>query len=476
MGDLTGFMKYDREDFNKEAIETRLKHWKEFVKQIPEKEQQKQGARCMDCGIPFCHWGCPIGNLIPDWNDLVFKGRWKDAIDRLHETNNFPEITGRICPAPCEDSCVVAINQPAVAIKNNERFIVEKAFEKGWIVPSPPKERTGKTVIVVGSGPAGLACADTLNKMGHKVIVYEKNEDIGGLLTLGIPNFKLEKNIVERRVNLMRDEGIIFKPNTHVGTDVTAKYLLKEHDAVVLSGGAEVARDLKVPGRELSGVYQAIKYLTQQNRINRGVEIKAEERISAKDKNVIVLGGGDTGSDCVGTANRQGAKSVKQFEILPRPPEERAFDNPWPQWGLVYRKSSSQEEGVEQDYCIMTKSLIGKNGKLNKLQAVRLEYGDKDPETGRRPMKEIPGSKFEVDCDLLILCMGFLGPVRIGMLEELGVELDARGNVKTDERYMTSVENVFAAGDMRRGQSLVVWAINEGRNAAIGVNNKIMMQ
>ncbi len=470
MGDITGFMTYERQDISKEPVDVRKKHWKEFIQLPPEEKLCEQSARCMDCGIPFCHWGCPIGNIIPDWNDFLYMGRWQEACHRLHETNNFPEITGRICPAPCEHSCVLAINQPAVTIKNIELAIIEKAYEKGWIKPQPPKLRIGKTVTVVGSGPAGLACADQLNKYGYSDTVYEKNEQVGGLLTVGIPDFKLEKWIVERRIEIMQQEGVVFKTGTHVGVDITAKYIQKEYDAVVLAGGTEEPRDLKVPGRKLKGVYQAMEYLPQQNRVNRGQKIDAKNRITAKGKNVIVLGGGDTGSDCVGTANRQGAKSIKQFEILPRPPQERAENNPWPQWAFIHRKSSSHEEGVQQDYCIMTKRLSGKNGKLKKLHAVRLEYSPIDPQTCRYQTKEIPGSEFEVDCDLLLLSMGFLGPVKKGILEEINVELDARGNVKTNENYMTSVDGIFAAGDMRRGQSLVVWAIDEGRRAAEGVH------
>jgi len=469
MGDITGFMKHRRQDFPKEAAETRKQHWREFWRFPDEETLRQQASRCMDCGIPFCHWGCPIGNLIPEWNDLIYRGRFEEAIVRLHATNNFPEITGRVCPAPCEHSCVLGINQPAVTIKQDELLIVEKAFESGWIVPRPPATRSGKTVAVIGAGPAGLAAADQLNKAGHSVTVYEKNEYLGGILALGIPDFKLEKNVLERRIAIMQKEGVVFRTGAHIGVDIKAKYLLKRFDALVLAGGSEQPRDLNVPGRELAGVYQAMEFLPQQNRVNRGQKIDARQRVLAKDKNVIVLGGGDTGADCVGTANRQGARSVKQFEILPRPPEQRVAANPWPQWAFTYRKSTSHEEGVEQDFCVLTKKLTGEKGKLKKFHAVRLEYGPIDPVTCRYKTTEIPGSEFEVECDLLILAMGFLGPVKNGMLDELGVELDNRGNVKTDANYMTSVEGVFAAGDMHRGQSLVVWAINEGRQAAAGV-------
>lgn len=474
MGDIQGFIKYSRKDFSKEAVDERKQHWKEFVRLFPAEDIKTQGARCMDCGIPFCQSGCPIDNIIPDWNDLVYRNQWHEALLRLHKTNNFPEFTGRICPAPCENSCVLTINKPAVTIKNIELSIIEKAFEIGAVKPQPPRYRTGRTAAIVGSGPAGLAAADQLNKLGHTVTVFEKNEDIGGLLTFGIPDFKLEKWVVQRRVELMADEGVIFKSNIHVGKNISAKEIIKRFDAVVLAGGAEEPRDLPVPGRELEGVYQAMFYLPQQNRRNKGQSIAPEISITAKDKRVIILGGGDTGSDCVGTANRQGAAWVKQFELMSQPPSERAPDNPWPQWALIERTSSSQEEGVERDYSIMTKKLSGKNGKLQELHAVRLEFGDTDPKTGQRPMKEIPRSEFKVECDMLILAMGFLGSVKKGLLEEMGVELDERKRVITDNDHMSNIEGVFAAGDMRIGQSLIVRAINEGRDAARGVHKWLM--
>lgn len=476
MGDILGFLKYTKQDFNKEPAETRKKHWKEFIERLPVPELQIQASRCMDCGTPFCHWGCPVANVIPDWNDLVSRHHWREAYQRLIETNNFPEFTGRICPAPCEHSCVLGINRDPVTIRNIELTIIEKAFEEGWVVARPPLKRTGKTIAVIGSGPAGLACADQLNKCGHSVTVFEKNEDLGGILTLGIPNFKLEKHIVERRIDLMRKEGIVFKTRCHVGVDMSIRYIQKEFDAVILAAGAEEPRDMDIPGRDLQGVYQAMDYLRQQNRVNKGDSVDKQERITAKNKHVIILGGGDTGSDCVGTANRQGAKSVKQFEILPRSPLERAKDNPWPQWAFVYRKSSSQEEGVEQDYCILTKYLSGDKGQLKKLHGVKLEYGPKDPVTLRASMKEIPGSAFEVDCDLLILAMGFLGPVKKGFVDSLGIELDARGNIKTNQNDMTNIKGVFATGDAHRGQSLIVWAIHEGRRTAQGVHQWLSTQ
>ena len=476
MGDVKGFLKYGREEFHKAPIPERLKHWKEFTEILAEEDLRKQGARCMDCGVPFCQSGCPIGNIIPDWNDLVYRDRWEEAIERLHKTNNFPEFTGRICPAPCENACVLAINQPAVTIKNIELAIIEHAYDKGWVKPQPPKKRTGKTVAVIGSGPAGLACADQLNKKGHKVTVFEKNEVVGGLLTLGIPDFKLEKWIVERRVMRMKEEGVVFKTGKHVGANVSAQELREKFDALVLCGGAEDWRDLPIPGRELEGIYQAMVFLPQQNRRNLNLKVEAQFDITAKGKKVIVIGGGDTGSDCVGTSNRQGAVSVTQLELMPRPPEKRVPDNPWPNWAFVYRKSSSHEEGVKQDYAVMTKNFSGENGVVKRLHGARLEYGPPDPSTGRSSMKEVPGSDFTIDADLVLLAMGFLGPVKKGMLEELSVTLDARGNVKADANKMTSVPGVFTAGDMTRGQSLVVWAIQEGRAAAEGVHRYLMAQ
>ncbi|OGX06310.1 MAG: glutamate synthase [Omnitrophica WOR_2 bacterium GWA2_47_8] len=471
MGEVKGFMKFDRKDFKKQPVVERIKHWKEFTLEMPEEELRAQGARCMDCGVPFCQSGCPIGNIIPDWNDLVYRNEWREAVERLHKTNNFPEFTGRVCPAPCENSCVLAINQPAVTIKNIEVSIIEKAYREGFVKAHPPKHRTGKKVAVVGSGPSGLSCADQLNKAGHSVTVFEKNEVIGGLLALGIPDFKLEKWVIERRLERMREEGVKFKTKTNIGVDMPAKELVEKFDAVVLCGGAEWPRDIPIPGRELKGVHFAMEFLTQQNRATNGHPIPEEHRISAEGKHVVVLGGGDTGSDCIGTANRQGALSVTNFELLPKPPKERSKDNPWPQWAFVERTSTSHEEGVKRDYSIMTKSFSGENGVLKKLHGVRLEFGPKDPATGRSAMKEVPGSEFVINADLVLLALGFLGPVKTGMLAELGVELDERGNVKTDKNRMTSVPKVFAAGDMRRGQSLVVWAINEGRAAAECVNS-----
>lgn len=471
MGDVTGFMKYDREDFSKEDPKQRIKHWKEFTEKMEDETIKSQGARCMDCGVPFCQNGCPIGNIIPDWNDLVFRDRWKEAIERLHKTNNFPEFTGRVCPAPCENSCVLSINEPAVTIKNIEVSIVERAYEEGWIKPIAPKHRSDKKIAVIGSGPAGLACADQLNRLGHHVTVYEKNEVLGGLLTLGIPEFKMEKAVVERRLKIMEKEGVKFKTGVNVGVDIKAQKLVDDYDAVVLCGGAEQPRDLPVDGRDLNGVHFAMEFLTQQNRRCLGQKIDQKIGITAENKNVVVIGGGDTGSDCIGTSNRQGATNVVNFELLPEPPKERASDNPWPNWAFICRMSTSHEEGVDRDFAVMTKKFTGdENGNVKKLHAVRIEFGEKDPKTGRAPMNEIEGSEFEIDADLVLLAMGFLGPVKNGLLDELGVELTDRGNVKADENKMTSIEGVFTAGDMTRGQSLVVWAIQEGRAAADGVN------
>ena len=472
MGDITGFIKYKKSDFKKEAVDSRINHWNEFAIFLPEEELKTQGARCMDCGIPFCQSGCPIGNIIPDWNDLVYKGNWKEAYYRLSRTNNFPEFTGRVCPAPCENSCTLAINKDAVTIKNIEVSIIEKAFTEGWITPNPPKIRSGKKVAIIGSGPAGLACADELNKKSHSVTVYEKNEVIGGLLTLGIPNFKLDKKIVERRIDLMKAEGVEFKTNTEIGKDLLLSELLEKYDAIVLSGGAEQPRDLYVEGRNLNGIHFAMDYLTQQNRANMGQTFNGS-RITAKDKNVIVVGGGDTGSDCIGTANRQGAKSVTNLELLSKPPAERSDENPWPQWALVERISTSHEEGCEKIFGVMTKMFTGEDGNVNKLHGIELKFGERDQKTGMRPMNEIPGTDFTLEADLVLLAMGFTGPVKSKLLSELDIELDERSNIKTDENRMTNIPGIFAAGDMRRGQSLVVWAINEGREAAQHVDKYI---
>jgi glutamate synthase (NADPH/NADH) small chain len=425
----------------------------------------------MDCGIPFCHQGCPLGNIIPDWNDLVYRDKWRDAIDRLHATNNFPEFTGRLCPAPCEAACVLGINNDPVTIKQVELTIIEHAFEAGWVAPEPAETRTGKAVAVIGSGPAGMACAQQLARAGHSVTLFERDDRIGGLLRYGIPDFKMEKRFIDRRMTQMEAEGVVFKPGVNVGEDIDAREMLSQFDAVCLTGGATHARNLEVPGREFEGVYFAMEYLPMQNKRNAGDEIPSDTFISAKDKRVIILGGGDTGADCLGTAIRQGAREILQYEILPKPPGSRSDEHPWPTYPNIYRVSSAHEEGGVRDYSIMTRSLSGENGKLTALNAVRVEFVNED---GRQVMKEVPGSEFSQPADLLLLAMGFLGPEKPGMLEQLGVELTERGNVKADENKMTSVPGVFTAGDMTRGQSLIVWAIAEGRAAARGIDAYLM--
>lgn len=422
----------------------------------------------MDCGVPFCNNGCPLGNLIPEWNDLIYRDRWRDAFDRLQATNNFPEFTGRICPAPCEDSCVLALSNNPVTIESIELNIVEHAFKEGWVVPYPPKVETGKRVAVVGSGPSGLACAQQLRRAGHHVTIFERYDRIGGILTYGIPDFKLEKWVVQRQLKLMETEGVVFRPNTNVGLDYPVEELRKNFDAIALCGGATQPRDLPIPGRDLQGIHFAMEYLRMQNRRNAGDEVSSDQFITAKNKRVIVLGGGDTGADCLGTVHRQGASIVHQFELLERPPDKRTPENPWPQWSNIMRSSAAHEEGGIRDYSIQTKSFTGSNGHVEKLHAVRLEWL-KDA-SGRLMPKEIPGSDFEEEADLVLLALGFLGPERKGLLEQLKVKMTERGTVWADENKMTSTPGVFTAGDMTRGQSLVVWAIAEGRAAAWGID------
>ncbi len=474
MGKPTGFMEYTRELAEKRPPEERVKDYREINKPFPEEKLQKQAARCMDCGIPFCHTGCPLGNVIPDFNDMVYRDQWQEALRRLLATNNFPEFTGRICPAPCEEACVLGIHEPPVTIEQIECHVSEHGYQEGWIKPEPPEKRTKKTVAVVGSGPAGLACAQQLNRAGHTVTVLERADRIGGLLRYGIPDFKLEKSIVERRVKLLEEEGIVFETNAHVGVNYPTERL-KEFDAVVLCGGSTKPRDLLVPGRELDGIHFAMDYLPQQNKCVAGDDLKAQgiEQIHAGGKNVIVIGGGDTGSDCVGTANRQGAKSVTQFELLPKPPKDRPPHQPWPYWPMKFRSTTSYEEGCNRNWCISTKEFIGEGGKVTKLRTVDVEFV---PSTnGSRPkMVEADDSIKEWDADLVLLAMGFLGPEPDGMIAQLGLELDERGNVKTGADYMTSSPGIFSAGDMRRGQSLVVWAISEGREAARAVDVFLM--
>jgi glutamate synthase (NADPH/NADH) small chain len=473
VGKITGFLEFDREPPERRKPAKRVKDYLELYEVWPEENVRDQGARCMDCALPFCHRGCPLGNLIPDWNDLVYKGRWRDALAALHATNNFPEFTGRICPAPCEAACVLSINEEPVTIEYIEKAIVDRGFEEGWITPQPPDKRTGKRVAVVGSGPAGLAAAQQLNRAGHQVTVFERSEYIGGLLALGIPDFKLDKQVVNRRVQTMAAEGVEFRTNANVGVDVPVADLRRDFDAICLTGGSTVARRLGVPGEELEGVHLAMDYLTQQNRINQGQTVPDEERISAEGKKVVILGGGDTGADCLGTAHRHGAEVVYQYEILQEPPVERAESNPWPLWPLILRSSGAHEEGGRRDYGILTKAFSGSKGKLQKLHAVRVEWGAHG-ESGRPTMTEVPGSEFTIETSLVLLALGFLHPQHEGMIYELEIELDPRGNVKTDENKMTTVDGVFAAGDMARGQSLVVWAIAEGRQAAHCIDRYMM--
>ena len=469
MGKITGFKEFERVDERNKPVEQRLKDYKEFTIPLEEKDLQKQGSRCMDCGIPFCHSGCPLGNLIPDFNDLVYKGEWKKALNILHSTNNFPEFTGRLCPAPCEKACVLGLIEDPVSIENIEKNIVEKGFSEGWIVAEPPKERTGKKVAVVGSGPAGLAAAQQLNRAGHLVTVFERDDAIGGLLRYGIPNFKMEKEIIDRRVKIMEEEGIEFQTNTNIGVNYDIEQL-DAFDAVVLCGGATVRRSLPTKGSDAKGVEQAMDFLTQQTKSIYGIDFD-QEPISAKGKNVIVIGGGDTGSDCVGTSNRQGAKSVTNFEIMPKPPRERSETTPWPYWPLQLKTSSSHEEGCERDWLINTKEfLTDADNNLTGVVTVEVEW-KKIP--GQRPqLIERKGTEKAWPCELVLLALGFTGPENT-LSDQLGLELDERSNYKASN-YQTNVPHIFTAGDMRRGQSLIVWAINEGREAAREVDIFLM--
>jgi glutamate synthase (NADPH/NADH) small chain len=471
MGKETGFLEYERKDRTYADPAERLKHYKEFVIPHSEPDLRLQAARCMNCGIPYCHNGCPVNNLIPDWNHLTYEGDWKNALEVLHSTNNFPEFTGRVCPAPCEASCTLNITDEPVTIKSIECAIVDRGWQEGWITPQVPENKTGKSVAVVGSGPAGLACAQQLARAGHSVTLFEKNDRVGGLLRYGIPDFKMEKQLINRRAVQMEAEGVNFRTSTEVGVDVSFKSLKENFDAVVLSGGAEDARPLGIPGAELPGVRMAMEFLTQQNKRNAGDdEVRAAPRgtLTATGKKVVVIGGGDTGSDCVGTSNRQGAESVVQLEIMPQPPEKENKLLTWPHWPLKLRTSSSHEEGVERDFSVLTKRVVGEGGKVTGLECVRLEW---DGGT----MKEIAGSEFTIPADLILLAMGFVGPKKAGLLEQAGVELTDRGNVAADTvGYATSEPGVFACGDMRRGQSLVVWAIREGRQCARAVDEALM--
>ena len=469
MGKTTGFMELDRVERDYEPVEDRVKHFKEFLIPLDPKEVSKQGARCMDCGIPYCHQGCPVNNLIPDWNDMVYNNRWKEALDLLHSTNNFPEFTGRICPAPCEASCTLNITDNPVAIKTIECSVVDRGWEEGWIKPQTPSKKSDKKVAVIGSGPSGLACAQQLARAGHSVVVFEKNERIGGLLRIGIPDFKMEKTLIDRRMSQMELEGVEFRVNSHVGNNVSIEELNDEFEAIAFCGGSEHPRDLPVEGRELKGVYFAMEFLSQQNDRVSGKTIKSDIEISAKGKNVLVIGGGDTGSDCVGTSNRQGAKSVTQLELLDQPPEKEDKALTWPNWPMKMRTSTSHQEGCERNWSVLTKSFEGEDGKVSKLNCVKVEWIKSDD--GRMKMSEIKGSEFSFEADLVLLAMGFVHPIHEGLIKQLGVKLTPVGNLDAnDTKYKTSVNKFFAAGDSRRGQSLVVWAIKEGRQCARSID------
>jgi glutamate synthase (NADPH/NADH) small chain len=473
MGDIKGFLKYKREGPKRRPVEERVHDWKEFYQPISEEALQAQGARCMDCGVPFCQGttGCPVQNMIPDWNDLVYRGRWRDALKMLHSTNNFPEFTGRLCPAPCESACVLGIIDDPVSIRVIEWNIIDKGFAEGWVAPIPPEQESGEKVAVIGSGPAGLAAAQQLRRLGHAVTVFEKDDRIGGLLRYGIPDFKMEKWVIDRRIEQMTAEGVGFKTGVEAGKDISAEALLNEFDAVCLAGGAMQARELPVAGRDLDGIHLAMEYLTRQNRINAGDSIDPANPITAKDKRVVIIGGGDTGSDCLGTAHRQGAKEIYQFELLPQPPDHRAASTPWPLWPMMLRSSHAHEEGCKREWSVSTTRFSGDHGRVKKLHALRVEM--KRDESGQTRFVEIPGSEFELPVDLVLLAMGFTGPIKKGLLTDLGVKLDARGNVAVDANQMTSMEGVFAAGDMKRGASLIVWAIREGRDAARGIDRHL---
>ena len=472
MGKVTGFLEYKRQDETYAPVSDRLKHYKEFTQPLAQKDLKKQGGRCMDCGIPFCHSGCPLGNLIPDFNDMVYKGRWKEAAKILHATNNFPEFTGRLCPAPCEEACVLGINEDPVSIENIEKNIIETAFAEGWIMPQPLLKRTGKTVAVIGSGPSGLAAAQQLNRAGHTVTVYERDAQIGGLLRYGIPDFKLEKTIIDRRLKILEEEGIVFKPNSNVGVTIPIEELRSEHDAIVLCGGATVRRNIPIKGAHLKGVYQAMDYLTQSNERVSGI-FHDKDAILASGKKVIVIGGGDTGSDCIGTANRQGAATVTNFEILQKPTIDRPQEQPWPYWPMRLRTSTSHKEGVARMFSISTKAFIGDDqGNLTGLTTVEVTWIT--TASGKKELKEIPGTEQHWECNMVLLALGFTGPEKT-LIDQLNLDTDMRGNVKANTwDYSTSVPGVFAAGDMRRGQSLIVWAIAEGRQAAYHIDTYLM--
>lgn len=466
MGDPRGFLKVSRVEGGYRPVEERVQDSHEVEQHLPDGERQLQASRCMDCGVAFCHWSCPVGSLIPEWQDKLHQGDWKSAYDILQKTNNFPEFTGRLCPAPCEGSCVLGINDDPVTIRENELAVIERAFAEGYVKPRPPARRTGKKVAVIGSGPAGMACADSLNKAGHSVVLYEASDAVGGYLRYGVPDFKLNKQVIDRRVAIMLEEGLVIKTGVRVGADLPAAELLREFDVICLAMGARHPRDLDVPGRDLDGIYLAMDYLEQQNRFVRGDAIPDDDRITARDKHVVVIGGGDTGSDCVGTAHRQGAKSVTQIELLPAPPLTRAPQNPWPLYPRVFKTSSSQEEGCERLFNIETKAFISDKRwrRVKSLTAARVDWDSHS--NGRRVMVEVPDSGFELKADLVLLALGFIHVEQEGLLKDLGVKLDPRGNIAIDKTHMTSVPKVFSAGDANRGASLVVWATQEGREAA----------
>ncbi len=473
MGKITGFMEFGRQVPTRRPVTERIQNYKEFEGYLPEEELRKQGARCMDCGVPFCHNGCPLGNIIPDWNDLVYRGSWSEAIEALHSTNNFPEFTGRICPAPCEESCVLNINDDPVTIKLIEKSIIDEAWKRGLVAPQRAAARTGKKIAVVGAGPAGMACAPQLARAGHDVVLFERDDRVGGLLRYGIPDFKMEKHHIDRRMAQMEAEGVEFRTSVHVGKDVTAAELEKEFDAVVLSVGATKARDLQVEGRDLGGIYYAMDFLPQQNKRVAGDTVDPAVALNAEGKHVIVIGGGDTGSDCIGTSNRQGALSITQLEIMARPPERDAAAFAWPYWPMVFRSSSSHEEGAEREFAVQTKRFVGENGRVTALEGTHVEWvRDAD---GRVQMQDVPGTEFRIDTDMVLLAMGFLGAEPDGIVAGLGLEIDPRGNIACTDGYMAKGKaGVFACGDARRGQSLVVWAIWEGRECARNVDAYLM--
>jgi glutamate synthase (NADPH/NADH) small chain len=473
MADSHGFLKVNRKKTKYRPVADRIKDFNDVVLAREELTSKEQASRCMDCGTPFCHGGCPVGNLIPEWNDFLFQGRWQKALDLLHSCNSFPEFTGRLCPALCEAACVLGVNDDPVTTRENELAIIEQGFNSGYIKPRPPAGRTGKKVAVVGSGPAGLACADQLNKAGHEVTVFEKDDRIGGILRYGIPNFKLEKWVIDRRINLMREEGVAFKPDVYVGVDYPAHRLLQDFDAICLAGGSREPRDMKIEGRDLKGIYFAMDYLTQATRRLEGAQYPGDSLIDVKGRRVVVIGGGDTGSDCVGTAHRQGASGIVQIELLPKPPAGRTKDFPWPKYPMILKTTSSHEEGGERLWSVLTKRFVGEGGLVSKLECVNVDFSQTDAQ-GRPLMKEVPGTEFTIEADIVVLALGFLHPVHDKLLSDLRVEFDDRGNVKAGADGRTAVAKVFTAGDMRRGQSLIVWAISEGRRAAAEMDKYLM--